>query len=886
MSLSGLRIEHTRLLPGCSVGLAERTAVAQIGYRGDAVLDEPAQARIRAGIAAMCPQEPLYRVGENDWPAAFLVDSADATPGAGEWIVALTIAVQRWARDPIWRGRVLESEPGRLRLAIPWLRAPLFNDALALAIQLIELWAAPAPDDAAIEERLAYLRRGLGPAQEAGLLPNTLRFIQAAVDRDIPFQVLPSCIQLGWGARAERLDSSFTGHTGHIAAVLAKNKFKASRTLADAGLPLPIGEVVATAEQAKTVAANLGWPVVVKPLNQDQGIGVVAGIGNDATLSRAFAAAERLSPGQVIVERHIAGNDYRLLVVAGKVLAAARRIPAAVTGDGERTVTQLVDATNADPRRGTTARSLLKSLVLDDDALDCLAGQGLTPDSVPAAGRWVPLLHKANISAGGTTVDVTAQVHPDNRMLAQRAARIVGLDIAGIDLLCPDISRSWRQTGGAICEVNAQPSFRVHWLADPGRDLNGEVLDGLFAQRPARIPTAAITGTNGKSTTAAMLHHIWLTAGKLAGVCTTSSVRIGTEIVSTENLSGLPGAAMILNDPGVEAAVLELPRKGLVIFGHPCDRYDVAALINVQDDHLGVEGIDSLEQMAQLKAEVLERAATAVVINADDPLCMAMRARAGTDRHVLVTREPDSPAVIEHRRAGGETVSIEQRDGARWIVLTDGASQTPIIPVDEIPATMNGLLRVNEINAMFATALAWVHGIDTEVIRASLGSFANSREQNPGRYNISDDLPFRVLLDYAHNPDGVQELCAVAAGLPVAGRRLLCCLNIGSRHRSHLELAAPALSAAFNDVIVGCDPQRVRSSTDYAGDDPVGTMLTSFREFLIAAGTPADQVHTEADPARAIRLAMDRAKPGDLVVLLAEPADAWPVIDGFVQTGG
>lgn len=888
MTFSGLRVEQSRLLPGCSAGLAERTALVVVAYSGPGTLDETAEARFRAGTAAMCPEEPLHHVSEANWPAAFLVDGADLGDGAGRglgaWVVALTIALQRWARDPAWRGRVLASEPGRLSLAIPWRRAPLFNDALALAVQLLDGWARPIPDTAALGRLLEYFRAGLETAREGGLLPNTLRFVQAAAERDIPFMVLPSCVQLGWGARAERIDSSFTGHTGHIAALLARNKFKASRTLADAGLPLPRGEVVADVEAALRVAEDLGWPVVVKPLDQDQGSGVVAGIADEATLRRAFSAADQFSPGQVIVERLISGDDHRLLIVAGRMLAAALRSPAGIIGDGVSSVAQLVDEVNADPRRGTSARSMLKRLAFDADALDCLAGQGLTPTSVPAPGQWVPLRRRANISAGGTALDVTPSVHPDNRALAERAARIVGLDIAGIDFLCPDISRSWREVGGAICEVNAQPSFRVHWLADPDRDLNGEVIDLVFNPPPGRIPTAAITGTNGKSTTAAMLHHIWLTAGRLAGVCTTNSVRIGSEVVSTDNLSGLPGSVMILTDPVVEAAVLEIPRKGLVIFGHPCDRYDVAALLNVQDDHLGVDGIDTLEQMADLKAEVLQRAAGAVVVNADDRLCMVMRWRAGTRRHILVTRDPGGPAVAAHRRQGGEAVFIECRDGDRWIVLARGDSETPLLPVGRIPATMNGLLRVNESNAMFAAALAWAQGIDLDVIRRGLGTFANSREQNPGRYNLLDDLPFRVLLDYAHNPDGVRELCAVVDGLPVAGRRLLCVLNIGSRHRSHAEIAAPLLARTFDEFVVGCDPERVSRSTDYDGDEPVVTMVENLRRLLVDGGAPDDRVQTEVEPPAAIRLALTRARPGDLVVVLAEPWVAWPVIDAFGHT--
>jgi cyanophycin synthetase len=874
--VTGLGVEHKRLLPGCSAGLAERTAMVDLRYTGQ--WNREAGERIRAGVTTLCPEEPLYRVCESDWPAAFLAERVEPL---GDWVVAVTVGLQRWARDPVWRGRVVSSGPGRLRLAIPWRREAIFGDALELAVRLIERWSAPVADRQALDELIQHFRAGLPEAQDGGLPPNTLRFIQAAVVRDIPFEVLPSWVQLGWGARAERIDSSFTGRTTAIATMAARNKFKASRTLADAGLPLPTGEVVADLERAQQAAARLGWPVVVKPLNQDQGRAVVPGIRDPATLRRAFDQAAALSPGAVIVEDHIDGASHRLLVVGDRLLAAARLTPAAVVGDGTARVVELIEVANSDPRRGTSTRSLLKRLALDAAALDCLGEQDLSPDAVPAAGRQVLLRHTANISTGGTAVDVTDAVHPDNRDLAERAARTIGLDIAGIDFLCPDIARSWREVGGAICEVNAQPGFRPHWIADPRRDINGEVIDIVFAGRSLRIPTAAITGTNGKSTTAEMLYRIWTAAGALTGVCTTQVLRIGAEIVHVGNLSGQPGARVILNDPGVQAGVFEMPRKGLIYFGHPCDSYDVAALLNLSDDHLGVDGIDTLEQMAELKAEVLARARRAVVVNADDPLCLAMRARAGTDRHILVTRDRANPAVAVHRRCGGEAVVLEDRDGRACIVLAAGESDDVLMAAGDIPATRNGLLRHNETNAMFAAAMAWAQGVAPATIRAALGAFGNSVAENPGRYNVIDGLPYALMLDFAHNPAGVAEICAVAAATAVSGRRILASLTVGSRHAAHFAAVAAVLAESFDEFVLGCDSERVTECADYDGDDPVATMLTASRELLTGCGVATERIRTEADPHSAIRAALDSARPGDLVVLLAEPAEALPVIDSY-----
>ena len=424
-------------------------------------------------------------------------------------------------------------------------------------------------------------------------------------------------------------------------------------------------------------------------------------------------------------------------------------------------------------------------------------------------------------------------VHPDNIALAVRAARIVGLDIAGVDFLCPDISRSWRDVGGAICEVNAQPGLRPHWLADPARDINGEILDILFGGRPARVPTAAVAGTNGKTTTAEMLHRIWSAAGRRTGVCTTARVRIGDEIVSTDNLSGQPGARIILNDPGVQAAVMEMPRKGLIYFGHHCDRYDVAALLNVQDDHIGVDGIDTIEQIAELKAEVLERATEAIVVNAEDPLCLAMRARAGTGRHILVARKAAVDVVGEHRRRGGEAVFLADRGGRPWIILAAGGAETELMPVHDVPATLNGMLPFNETNALFAAALAWAQGVETDTIRDALSSFHNSAEENPGRYNFIGGMPFDVLVDFAHNPDGVRGICSVASALPSRGGVCSAASTSAAATRGISRRwlrCSPPLSTNSSSAVT---PWRSAHAPTTPASDPAATMVARPRELLL-----------------------------------------------------
>ncbi len=836
--------------------------------------------RLRTQVKQLWPHGVMHGSDAIDWPQGF-VRSSPAAPEIALWAVALSVAIQHLAGDPVGGGRVIQSGPDHFVTALPWHRKDVLGEGMKFAARHLMLWLQSPVSAAQADELLADFQTWLGLVQPGGLAPNTFRFAMAARRRGLPVNVRTRILQLGWGCNMEWMDSSFTGRTGCLATNIARNKPCASQWLREGGVPVPPAGIASQASDALKLARKLGWPVVVKPSNRDQGEGVVPGIRDEPSLQLAYEAAAKLSPGSVIVEKHIPGDDHRMLVVGGRLLAATRRIPGGVTGDGKSTLTQLLDEVNADPRRGTDKRSLLIALALDQEAMSCLTEQGLTASSIPEAGCFVPLRRTANISRGGTAVDVTDQVHPDNRLIALRAARLVGLDIAGVDFLCPDISRSWREVGGAVCEVNAQPGFRPHWLAQPERDINGEIIDGLFRSKPARIPTAAITGTNGKSTTARMLHHIWRVAGKNAGVCTSHGVWVGDDRINDENLSGYPGGNILLGDPSVESAIIEMPRKGLMVFGHPCDRYDVAALLNVQNDHVGRDGIQSLEQMARLKAEVLERATHAIVVNAEDPLCLAMRSRTRAKHHILVATDARTPALIEHLEKGGSGVFEDSYEGASWIILAEGTRRDPLMPLAEIPATMNGLLRFNEINALFASALAWAQGIAPATIRRALSSFTNSCKHNPGRYNFIEGFSYQILLDYAHNLPGLSELCKVVDRLPVQGQRRLTFLKLGNRQQAHIdevnEMAA-CIARTFDHIIVGANPELIRRSSDWSGEDPVAQMQAYWLKCLLDHGVPERAIALEPDEKKAVSLGLASAQAGDLLVLIAGPWQVLPVL--------
>ncbi|MCB2058911.1 MAG: hypothetical protein KDE21_00240 [Novosphingobium sp.] len=874
-AIGKFRVASLKVLAGARFRLREKTAALALSYDGTipdlerfdeamrSLLAEvqPSEAdglRWPQGACAADPEGPFEEI----WPRAL-----------GNRVLGLLLLLQRWAREPVLSGEILEAVPGRLTLAAGWWREPALRALVELTLRLLALAGSDdeggSPEEACrqIAERIEQVRAG-------GLSPVGYRLAMAACRKDHPVSLSRGFVQIGWGAQARRLNSTITDATSSMAVGIARLKYQTNRLLADARLPVPASAMVATVEQALEVAEGIGWPVVLKPANQDGGKGVAADIGNPEQLRSAFETAERHSPRAVVVERHIAGDDHRMLVVGGRLLAVTKRTPGGVTGDGTKTVAQLLEELNSNPSRGAGKRSMLVRIDLDREAMQCLEDQELTPESVPAPGRVVRLRRIANISTGGTAEDVSDRVHPDNRALAIRAARIVGLDIAGVDFICPDIDRSWREVGGAICEVNAQPTLRVHWLGAPERDIEGEIVDWLAHGQSTRIPTAVITGTNGKSTTARMLHRIWMAAGKTAGVCTTQGLLVGNDLASTKNMAGAPGARILMHDPAVESAIVEQPRQGILYLGHPFDQHDVGALLNVQDDHIGVDGIASLDDMARLKAEVLRRARSAVVVNAEDSRCLAVRQLAGCPRHLLVARDPATPALREHLAAGGEGVFLQEYEGESWIALARGGETIPLMPVSQIPSSLNGVLRFNVCNAMFAAAIAWAQGLEPKTIREALAAFENSFDDNPGRYNFIDGQPFQVLLDYAHNPDSARELFTFVAGLPAEGKRRLLNLKLGNRHKSHFQELAPQMARTFDSFVLGCDERRTREGGDYGSDDPVALMLDACRQALHTSGVGESRMVCEARRPEIFRKMFEQALPGDLIVILAEPWEA------------
>ncbi|HEY0781658.1 MAG TPA: cyanophycin synthetase, partial [Thermoanaerobaculia bacterium] len=573
----------------------------------------------------------------------------------------------------------------------------------------------PSPFD--FQDELVRLVR---LAQRRAFGPSTAALVRAAEERDIPWIRLNnrSLVQLGHGKFQRRIQATVTSETRHTAVEIASDKRLTHDILADLGLPVPRQELVDDAEEAVAAAEKLGYPVVVKPLDGNHGRGVSIGLRTPEAVRTAYEKADEVS-SPVIVETFQEGSDYRILVVDGKVVAVAERVPGRVVGDGRSTVRELVDQVNADPRRGVGHEKVLTRLELDHQALRLLDEAGITADSVLADGQSFYLRSTGNLSTGGTSIDKTDVLHYDNRTMAERGVRAIGLDVGGVDYISPDISRSYKEVGGAIVEINAAPGFRMHTAPTEGtpRDVAGPVIDMLFPRgTPYRIPIAAITGTNGKTTTTRMVGHILKLSGATVGMATSDGVYIDGVLTVKGDMTGPWASHLVLRDPTVDAAVLETARGGIVRTGLGWRKCSVGAVLNVASDHLGMGGIEDLGELARVKQVIVEVARDFCVLNADDER-VARMAEHSPAKPIYVTLDPKNERVRQHIRAKGAAVALEDGLNGRMIVLYQGEEQIPLLLARQIPATIEARALHNVQNAMFATAIAHGLGIGLENIR-------------------------------------------------------------------------------------------------------------------------------------------------------------------------
>ena len=723
-----------------------------------------------------------------------------------------------------------------------------------------------------VEDFLAYAdRRSLGPS--------AMELVRAAQARDIPVYRLndASLIQVGQGKYQQRIEAALTSKTSHIAVEIASDKNLANSLLADLGLPVPKQRLVYSVDEALGAAERIGYPVVIKPLDGNHGRGVTVNITGEDAVAAAFETADA-EGSAVVVETMLLGDDHRLLVVNGQLAAAARRVPGHVKGDGRHTIAELVDIVNQDPRRGVGHENVLTRIELDVQAKALLEEKGYTEETVPADGEEVYLRKTANISTGGTAVDVTDTIHPDNKLMAERAIRAIGLDVGAVDFLTTDITKSYRETGGGICEINAGPGLRMHIAPSEGtpRDVGGAIMDMLFPPgTQARVPIAALTGTNGKTTCSRMLAHILKMAGHVVGQTSTDAVVIDGNVTVKGDMTGPLSANMVLRDPSVDIAVLETARGGIVRAGLGYNFCDVGAVLNVASDHLGLGGVDTLDGLARVKRVVAEVTRGTVVLNADDEQTLKMAAFSPAERVMYVTRNPEHELVREHIRLGKPAIVLEQGLNGDQIVIYDNGTQMPLMWTHLIPATLEGKALHNVENAMFAAGMAYALGKTLDQVRTGLRTFDKSFFKSPGRMNVFDENGFRVILDYGHNEAAVGAMVDVVDRLKPRGRRIVGVTCPGDRRDEDVAAIAAKVAGHFDTYICHRD-DNLRDR----GPDEIPKLM---RAALIAEGVDPEAVTIIEQENEALDAALSQAQPDDLVLFFCEAITrCWKQIVHFV----
>ncbi len=843
-----MEVSRIRALRGPNLW-SKNTAIEAIVSCGDAECSIDNLPEFEARLRARLPQTGLLRP-EGHQGAVSIAHVLQ--------IVALTM--QAHAGCPVTFGRTASTiEPGVFQVVVEYSEEEVGKLAMALAQDLVRA----ALDDTAfdIAEALKRLRE---LDEDVRLGPSTGSIVNAATVRNIPYRRLTqgSMVQFGWGSKQRRIQAAETDQTSAISESIAQDKDLTKMLLDAAGVPVPMGRSVTTAEAAWEAAQELGGPVVVKPRDGSQGRGVAVNIETRERVIQAFEVAEEIS-SEVIVERYIPGHDFRLLVVGGALVAASRRDPPQVTGDGQQTIRQLVDQVNADPLRGDGHATSLTKIRFDDIALATLKKQGFDADSVPPSGTLIFLRNNANLSTGGSATDVTDEVHPEMAARAVSAARMIGLDICGVDVVAESVQYPLEDQHGGVVEVNAAPGLRMHLNPSfgKGRAVGEAIIANMFADGDdGRIPVVAVAGTNGKTTTVRLTAHLLGVAGNRVGMTNSDGVYVDNLRIDTGDCSGPRSARSVLMHPDVDAAVFETARGGILREGLAFDRCNVAIVTNIgMGDHLGLGYISTVEDLAVVKRVIVQHVHPSgmAVLNAADPIVAEM-ASSCPGSITYFAEDRNHPVLATHRAQGLRSV---YRDGDA-IVAAQGADEARF-PLADIPLTRNGTITFQVENAMASIAAAWALGLGWDVVRRGLATFVNDAQTAPGRFNVFDHRGATVIADYGHNPDAIQALVRAVDAMP-ATRRSVVISGAGDRRDEDIRMQTEILGAAFDDVLLYQD-QCQRGRAD-------GEVLALLQQGLVGATrtTHIEEIHGEF---LAIDTALGRLNPGDLCLILVDQVE-------------
>jgi cyanophycin synthetase len=773
----------------------------------------------------------------------------------------ITLELQTLAGTEVGFGKAREtSEDGVYRIIFEYTEENLGRECLKTATDLFLAAVYDKPYD--VQGEINRLR---DLAQQLCLGPSTNAMVDVAKSRGIPIRRLntDSLVQLGYGHKQRRICAAETDRTSAVAEAIAQDKEMTRVLLRSVGVPAPEGRPVTSAEDAWEAACSIGVPVVVKPQDGNQGRGVAANLSTREQVVTAYEAASQESKN-ILVEKFAPGQDYRVLVIDGKIVAAARREPAHVVGDGNRTIAQLVDIVNSDPRRGEHHATVLSKIKFNAISMAVLAEQGYTPESVPPIGTVVLLRRNANLSTGGTAIDVTEYVHPEVAARAIDAAKIIGLDIAGIDIIAKDISRPLEEQGGVIVEVNAAPGLRMHLQPSAGvpRPVGEAIMDMLYPENDnGRIPLIAVTGVNGKTTTTRFIAHIMKGAHKVVGMTCTDGIYIGERRIDNGDCSGPKSAQSVLMNPNVEAAVFETARGGILREGLAFDYCDVAVVTNIGDgDHLGISDINTPEELAKVKRCIVDVVSPKgyAILNATDPLVVQMAAHC-PGGVLFFAVDGENQVIVRHRNVGGRAVFI--RDGQ--IILADGSKEEILMPVDSVPLTLGGKISFHVENTLSSVAAAWCVGVSLDIIRERASTITADMGKVPGRFNVLDIDGATVIVDYGHNVHSLTAVMDVVEKFPHP-KRMAVYSTAGDRRDCDLIRQGELLGAGFDRVILYEDHYR-RGRAE-------GEIMGLFRKG-VESSTRAKEIIEIVGATKAAEVALNMVQPGELLLLQADKID-------------
>lgn len=852
-----MKIEKIQALRGPNIWSVQRKKLIQMRLDLEDMEEKPTNkiSGFRERIEAIFPTMIEHRCSEGVRGGFF--SRIDRGTWMGHVIEHIALEIQTLAGMETGFGRTRETKtPGVYNVVFSYVEESVGMYAAEASVRIAEALIAGTDYDVQADiQKMREIR------ERVRLGPSTGSIVDEAVARDIPWIRLGtnSLVQLGYGVNQMRFQATITCKTSNIAVDIACNKEETKRMLDMASIPVASGGICVDEEDLEMVIKKIGFPIVIKPLDGNHGKGASINVQNIEDAKAGLTHAKNYSR-RVIVEKFITGFDFRVLVIDNKLVAAALREPAHVKGDGVNTIQQLIDETNKDPRRGYGHENVLTEITVDRDTTDLLTKKGYDLNTVPTKDEIVYLKSTANLSTGGTSVDVTDMMHPENIFLCERIARVIGLDVCGIDIMAPNLTQPLKETGGCILEVNAAPGFRMHLAPSEGlpRNVAAPVIDMLYPPgKPSRIPIIAITGTNGKTTTTRLIAHMVKNNGFRVGFTTSDGIYVQNHMMEKGDTTGPISAEYILKDPTVEFAVLETARGGILRSGLGFSRCDIAIITNIQEDHLGLQDIHTLDDLARVKSVVVRSVKKDgwAILNADDEHCMKI-AHDLSCQVAYFSMDENSPKARELSKEG-KIVAVYENG---FITIKRGEWKIRVERATHIPLTMGGKAKFMITNVLAAALAGYLHGFKTEDISLSLQTFIPGAAQTPGRMNIFEFKKFKVMIDFAHNPAGYRGIEEFLSNVE-ATKKIGIIAGVGDRRDEDIKECAKIAARMFDHIIIRQE-KHLRGRTE---EEIIGLIMAGIQE---SGSSVTHEIITKET--EAIKHAISTAEEGSFITALSD----------------